>query len=150
VGPVSDPLLLRKSGSAGNRIRDLWICSQELWPLDHLWKQGISPNVWKHGCRKWRLYFPISFKQGKQVVTTESTARGVHVISNVLISIKGRGKQSIRISNLNKAVRMCLICLIFLKIYTSGYKNKKERHSEWRLRFAHSSSLHKTKNTGLA
>jgi hypothetical protein len=24
-----------KSGSAGNRTRDLWICSQELWPLDH-------------------------------------------------------------------------------------------------------------------
>jgi hypothetical protein len=30
VGPVPDPLLLRKSGSAGNRTRDLWICSQEL------------------------------------------------------------------------------------------------------------------------
>jgi hypothetical protein len=24
-----------KSGSAGNRTRDLWACSQELWPLDH-------------------------------------------------------------------------------------------------------------------
>jgi hypothetical protein len=35
VGPVPDPLLLRKSGSAGNRTRDLWICSQELWSLDH-------------------------------------------------------------------------------------------------------------------
>jgi hypothetical protein len=35
VDPVPDPLLLRKSGSAGNRILDLWICSQELWPLDH-------------------------------------------------------------------------------------------------------------------
>jgi hypothetical protein len=33
--PVPDPLLLRKSGSAGNRSRDLWICSQELRPLDH-------------------------------------------------------------------------------------------------------------------
>jgi hypothetical protein len=32
---VPDPLLLRKYGSAGNRTRDLWICSQELWPLDH-------------------------------------------------------------------------------------------------------------------
>jgi hypothetical protein len=31
VDPVPDPLLLRKSGSAGNRTRDLWICSQELW-----------------------------------------------------------------------------------------------------------------------
>jgi hypothetical protein len=31
VDPVSDPLLLRKSGGAGNRTRDLWICSQKLW-----------------------------------------------------------------------------------------------------------------------
>jgi hypothetical protein len=35
VDHVPDPLLLRKSGSAGNRTRDLWICSLELWPLDH-------------------------------------------------------------------------------------------------------------------
>jgi hypothetical protein len=35
VDPVPDPLLLRKSGSSGNRTRNLWICSQELWPLDH-------------------------------------------------------------------------------------------------------------------
>jgi hypothetical protein len=35
VDPVPDPLLHRKSGSAGNRTRDLWICSRELWPLDH-------------------------------------------------------------------------------------------------------------------
>ena len=34
VDPVPDPLL-RKSGSAGNRTRDLCICSQKLWPLDH-------------------------------------------------------------------------------------------------------------------
>jgi hypothetical protein len=33
VDPVPDPLLLRKSGSAGNRTRDLCICSQKLWPL---------------------------------------------------------------------------------------------------------------------
>jgi hypothetical protein len=36
VGPIPDPLLLRKSGSAGNRTRDLWIYSQELEPLDHI------------------------------------------------------------------------------------------------------------------
>jgi hypothetical protein len=30
VDPVPDPLLLRKSGSAGNQTRDLWICSQKL------------------------------------------------------------------------------------------------------------------------
>jgi hypothetical protein len=30
-----DTLHLRKSGSSRNRTRDLWICSKELWPLDH-------------------------------------------------------------------------------------------------------------------
>jgi hypothetical protein len=35
VDPVPDPLLRRKSGSVGNQTRDLWICSQELWALDH-------------------------------------------------------------------------------------------------------------------
>jgi hypothetical protein len=35
VSHVPNPLLLRKSGSTGNRTRDLWICSQELWRLDH-------------------------------------------------------------------------------------------------------------------
>jgi hypothetical protein len=35
VDPVPDPLLLRKSVSAGNRTRDLWVSSQELRPLDH-------------------------------------------------------------------------------------------------------------------
>jgi hypothetical protein len=28
-------MLFRKSGSAGNRIRDLWVSSQELSPLDN-------------------------------------------------------------------------------------------------------------------
>jgi hypothetical protein len=32
---VPDPLFLRKSGSAGNRTWDLWICSQELRLLGH-------------------------------------------------------------------------------------------------------------------
>jgi hypothetical protein len=35
VDPVPDPLRLRTFGSAGNRTRDLWICSQELLPLYH-------------------------------------------------------------------------------------------------------------------
>jgi hypothetical protein len=33
--PVPDPLLLKKSGTAGNRTWGLWICSQERCPLDH-------------------------------------------------------------------------------------------------------------------
>jgi hypothetical protein len=34
VDPVPDPLLLKKSGSTGNGTRDLWVCSEEVWPLD--------------------------------------------------------------------------------------------------------------------
>jgi hypothetical protein len=30
VDPFPDPLLLRKSGSAGNRTRDLWVCSDSV------------------------------------------------------------------------------------------------------------------------
>jgi hypothetical protein len=44
VDPVPDPLLLRKSGSAGNRTRDLWVCSQEVWPLDHRGGHIIANN----------------------------------------------------------------------------------------------------------
>jgi hypothetical protein len=40
VDPVPDPLLLRKSGSAGDRTRDLCDCSQKLWPLDHRGGRG--------------------------------------------------------------------------------------------------------------
>jgi hypothetical protein len=42
VDPVSDPLLLRKCVSAWDRSRDLWVSSQELWPLDHRGGQKIK------------------------------------------------------------------------------------------------------------
>jgi hypothetical protein len=35
IDPFPDPVFLSQSGSSGNRTRTLWICSQELWPLDH-------------------------------------------------------------------------------------------------------------------
>jgi hypothetical protein len=35
VDPFSDRLLLRKSGSTKNWTQYLWICSHELWSLDH-------------------------------------------------------------------------------------------------------------------
>jgi hypothetical protein len=41
VDSVPDPLPLRISDSTGNRTRDLWICSQELWPLDKKGSQSI-------------------------------------------------------------------------------------------------------------
>ena len=58
MDPVPDPLLLRKSGSAGDRTRDLCICSQKLWPLDHRGGLNVSQqhkisNIsWKLSLRK--------------------------------------------------------------------------------------------------
>jgi hypothetical protein len=48
VDPVPDPLLLRKSGSAGNRTRDFWVSSQELWPLDHKGGPPLGRSMLKY------------------------------------------------------------------------------------------------------
>jgi hypothetical protein len=61
VDPVPDPLLLRISGRARNRTRDLWICSQELWPLDYV--------------------------GGLNVITTPYFAHGMHLWINMITSI---------------------------------------------------------------
>jgi hypothetical protein len=45
VDPVPDPLLLRKSGSAGNRTKDFWVRNHELWPLDDTDLSDISHNI---------------------------------------------------------------------------------------------------------
>jgi hypothetical protein len=45
VDPVPDPLLLRKSGRAGNRTRDLWICSQKLLTPTILIKKNYSVRI---------------------------------------------------------------------------------------------------------
>jgi hypothetical protein len=44
VDPVPNPLLLRKSGSAGNRTQNLWICSQKLG-LDHRGSHAFLTSV---------------------------------------------------------------------------------------------------------
>jgi hypothetical protein len=79
VNPVPDTLLLRKSGSARNRTRDLCECSQELSPLDHRYiyiygiyalliifhfcihvviccvNTSIGPPLWSSGQSSWLL-----------------------------------------------------------------------------------------------
>jgi hypothetical protein len=45
MDPVPDPLLLRKSGSTGNRSRDLWICRLTLKVLI------LRTGCWEHGRR---------------------------------------------------------------------------------------------------
>jgi hypothetical protein len=48
----ADPLL-RKSSSAENRIRILWMCGQELWPLD---ERG-GPSILMKYVKNIRNYF---------------------------------------------------------------------------------------------
>jgi hypothetical protein len=38
----------KKTGSAGNRTWDLWICSHELWPLDHKGGPRFTKLMLKH------------------------------------------------------------------------------------------------------
>jgi hypothetical protein len=61
VDPVPDPLFLRKSGSAGNRPRELWICSQELWPLDHRGGRNLSYAKSKHLVR-FQVFMTVTMK----------------------------------------------------------------------------------------
>jgi hypothetical protein len=53
VDPVPDPLLFRKSGSAGNRKRDLWVSSQKLWLLDHRGGQRTAFRATYHVIHIW-------------------------------------------------------------------------------------------------
>jgi hypothetical protein len=70
VDPVPDPLLLKESGSGGNRTRDLWVCSQELWPLDH----RSGPDCKGRGLEnktEWSLKF-LLLRQAKKAWTDSS------------------------------------------------------------------------------
>jgi hypothetical protein len=69
VYPIPDPLFFR---SAGNRTRNLWICSQEHWPPDHRggpffsfsWHKSFSVQLWypykpSDACRQTRLKIKV-------------------------------------------------------------------------------------------
>jgi hypothetical protein len=87
VDPVPDPLLLRKCGSAGNRTRTLWICSQELWPLDH--RGGQSP------CSESNIHLtgPFTESEGlllcsQEPITRTSSEQPTTAIQNSISSVK--------------------------------------------------------------
>jgi hypothetical protein len=63
MDPVSEPLLLRTCSSAENRTQGLWICSQELWLLDHRGGHKSNGNG---------LHFNDTFSVNK--ITLKSTA----------------------------------------------------------------------------
>jgi hypothetical protein len=84
VDSVPEPLLHRKSGSARNRTRDIYICSQEHWPLDHrgglylnetcfhslnaagCWNIILRKVFWLKSCRgTWNTHFMSSILLSK-------------------------------------------------------------------------------------
>jgi hypothetical protein len=79
VDPVPDLLLLGKSGSAGNRTQDLWICGQELWPLEHrggprLVTARLFPVPVTIKCSERTR---VSELRGSRCKSDESTGRGI-------------------------------------------------------------------------
>jgi hypothetical protein len=60
-------MLLKKSGSAGNRTRDLWVCSQEVWP------QGLKIWFLGHTARGQSLYRMGCTGQGRGVEVRHCT-----------------------------------------------------------------------------
>jgi hypothetical protein len=84
VNHVPEPLILRKSDSAENRIRDLSIYNQELWPLDHRGTQNKYINKTRGNCVNWSLCFVTVKLTGFWNVTLYSLAiRGSRSFRNV-------------------------------------------------------------------
>jgi hypothetical protein len=48
MDPVPDPLVLRKCCRAGNRTRDLWVCTQEVRSLDYSGGPVLSYTTAEH------------------------------------------------------------------------------------------------------
>ena len=76
MDPVPDPLLLRKSGSAGNRTRELCICSQKLWPLDHRGSQRIY------------MLSKIKYRKQASVIASQSSLSRYMPIAYIHVCIK--------------------------------------------------------------
>jgi len=101
VDPVPDPLLLRKSGSAGDRTRDLCICSQKLWPLDHRGGQSnitgyiiLTRRFRPHGHWDQPFSYPITLTSRStpriQTHSSAQTSRTSRHTTNALSLIKPR------------------------------------------------------------
>jgi hypothetical protein len=88
VDPVPDPLLLRKSGSAVNRTRDLRVSSQELWPLDHRGVPRTSTSRRKfHICKNLQnqiisLYTPCIPTVFQMLIDINSLLKGTVLLYN--------------------------------------------------------------------
>jgi hypothetical protein len=90
VNPISDPLLLRKSGSAGNCTWDLWTCSQELLPPDH--RSGLPENHKHINCIWNKKGLPHQWKESIIVPNNrkfdKTDCNNYHGVSQLLTSYK--------------------------------------------------------------
>jgi hypothetical protein len=104
-GPCLDPLLLRKSGSAENRTWDLWICNQEVWPLDHRSSRGyrILDRNWPDH-ELMRLSGPRSRPTTTQkICSTRNWTWDLWICSQELWPLNHRGSRGYCILNRNWA-----------------------------------------------
>jgi hypothetical protein len=87
VDPVPDPLLLIKSGSAGNRTRAYGSVTRNPWPLDH--RSGhIKFKPWSPKC----LVSKLSVKSSKNPAMSIPSMRALHwswLIGRVPYQAKG-------------------------------------------------------------
>jgi hypothetical protein len=110
VDPVPDPLLLRKCGRAGNRTRDLWICSQKLWPLDHRGSQRIVTISFYYTLMICLIWYNFSWKVQAECSPTESFIFERRTVWNRLYVAQG--------------IFICLFteCKLYLRLF--AYKEK--------------------------
>jgi hypothetical protein len=87
VDPVPDPLLLGKSGRGRNRTRDLWIYSQEIWPLDH--RDGHIYSLIKYIPTLWLLKIRIQKPVIASLVKTLRVFHGTRMITGVFEDAMG-------------------------------------------------------------
>jgi hypothetical protein len=83
MDPVSDLLLLRKSDSTGNRTRNLWICSQDLWPVDH---RGGQCSVIYY-CFIYQWWWKPSPRMLRRVAIVRTNVSEEHITSIIRVKI---------------------------------------------------------------
>jgi hypothetical protein len=75
VDPVLDKIFLWKSGSTENRTRNLWICSQELGPLDHWGGPNTSALKLRYRIGSYHDQASYTWNARKQIITAVEILR---------------------------------------------------------------------------
>jgi hypothetical protein len=115
VDPVPDPLLLRKSDSAGNPTQDLWICSQKLWPLDHRgdhWDRKLGRNL----CYSLEYRTMEKVQNPSYSVCYTPSSEPFRIYSMHVVTIRSERRSYLRIQTYS-IIRTCRI--LKAKLYSS-------------------------------